>query len=71
MIISVMKPVSVDIKPGDDVLLTEKWDAVPFGRRATITRITETRGRIYAVLSNDTWRPITSYGRTWKKVEDA
>lgn len=70
MIVRVMTPVAIEIKPGDKVLFTKKRDALPFARSATVTRLTETNGHTFAVLSNCTWRPITSYGRTWKKVEN-
>lgn len=68
MIITMMKPVTVDIKPGDEVRLL-RGEYVRRGVVVTVRRITVRDGLTYAVFSNHTWRPMSSYGRTWEKVE--
>ena len=69
MIITMMKPVSVEINPGDTVELI--YDGGGFPKFVTVRRLTVRNGLIYAVFSNDTWRPLSSFNRTWKKVENA
>ena len=73
MIITMMKPVSIDVKPGDQVELMYDGCGKPITlerrRYTAVLRLTERDGLVYAVFYNNTWRPISSYGRTWKKVE--
>lgn len=71
MIITMMKPVSIDIKPGDKVEIQFRYRCKRQLRDVIVRRLVETDHGTYAVLSNHTWRPLSSYGRTWKKVEDA
>lgn len=68
MIITMMKPVTVDIKPGDNVKLY--FDSYGgFGVVASVRRITVRNGMTYVVFDNNTWRPMSTYGRTWEKIE--
>lgn len=31
----------------------------------TVRRMVETKYGVYAVFSDDTWRPLTTYNKTW------
>jgi hypothetical protein len=70
VIIRTFKPVTFDINPGDDVLFTCEYDSVPFTHRTRVKRITEREGLLYVVFANHTWRPLSSFNRTWKKAEE-
>jgi hypothetical protein len=63
-----VKFVEVDLKPGDKVEVD--WMYKGCRKILCIKRIVETKYHTYAVLSNSTWRPISSYGYTWRKVND-
>lgn len=58
MKVTVRCPKEIDLKPGYTVRLRSGGDVI-------INRIVETRYHIYVVLSNGTWRPLSSYGKTW------
>lgn len=52
------------IKPGDEVTMLNKPN-----RLYKVLRLVETPEHIYAVFDDWTWRPVSSYGRTWAKVD--
>lgn len=61
---------TVEIKPGDKVMLIyRKNGKVVRERKATIVRLTETNNHVFAVFSRGEWRPVTTYNKTWWKVE--
>lgn len=64
MLIDIVKTETITIKPGDEVRIDTRVKPV------TIVKVVENRDRLYAVLSNSTWRPFSTYGVTWLKVED-
>ena len=68
MKVVVTLPVEIELSPGDKVILFDEWFQTKTESR--IVRLTETEWGTYAVFSNDTWRPITSYGVSWRKVGD-
>ena len=70
MKITYSKPITVDIKPGDEVELKIECCSRIFLEIAKVKRITERDGLIYVVFDNDTWRPFRTYGRTWWKPGD-
>ena len=56
---------TIELNAGDRV---ELLNSEIYGERATVKRVVESRKMTYAVLTNNTYRPITSYGRTWRKL---
>lgn len=66
MKVVVTLPVEIELCPGDKVILMDEFCQNQV--EETIVRLTETEWGTYAVFTNDTWRPITSYGLTWRKV---
>lgn len=70
MRITYSKPITVDIKPGDDVELKINNDFRVFLEITKVRRITERDGLLWVVFTNNTWRPFRTYGRTWWKVGD-
>ena len=60
--VKVTKEVEVELNPGDVVILD--------GYNTTgIRRLVETYNNTYAVFHNETWRPLSTYGKTWRKKE--
>ena len=62
---------TVEIKPGDKVLLTyrDNKGRIVRERRSTIVRLVESNRHTYAVFSRCEWRPVSTYNKTWWKVE--
>jgi hypothetical protein len=60
--------VEVELLPGDKVEL-DGIEKSYFGRPYRIVRLVENGNHVYAVFNNDTWRPLSTYGITWRKVE--
>lgn len=58
---------TIELKPGDVVVL-DKMTTDIWGRPVRVERIVESRKTLYAIFSNKTWRPLSSYGRTWMKA---
>lgn len=59
--------VEVELSPGDKVevdFMNKNWKTTTYVRR-----LVETKLHTYAVLSNGTWRPMSTYGLTWRKVD--
>jgi hypothetical protein len=56
-----MCPVNVELKSGDRIRTIE-------GKETTIRKMIETRYGTRVVLDNRTWRPITTYNKTWWKA---
>ena len=67
MKVNVLKPTEIELKPGDkvEVDFNKPWVGVPY-----VVRLVESRYQTYAVLSNGTYRPMSTYGLTWRKVND-
>jgi hypothetical protein len=60
----------IDIKPGDKVLLTYRQNGkIVKERKATVVRLTETSHHLFAVFNRGEWRPVSTYNKTWWKVE--
>lgn len=59
--------VEVEILPGDKVEVD--WMYAGFRKVFQVRKLVETGLHTYAVLSNGTWRPMTTYGITWRKVD--
>ena len=68
MIIDVSTPKYVHIEPGDVVELSVDgwWN---LAHNTTVRRVVESKYHTYVVLDNNTWRPMSSYGVTWRKVK--
>lgn len=65
--VNAMVTKDVMLKPGDRVEL----DGLTSGflnRPFTITRVVENRKQTYVVFNNSTWRPLSTYGKTWEKI---
>jgi hypothetical protein len=67
MKVNVLKPTEIELKPGDQVELDVKYGAP---RKVYVIRLVESLHKTYAVLSNGTYRPMSTYGFTWRKVND-
>ena len=68
MKVNVLAPTEIELKPGDKVEIdfyNNYWC-----RTVTVRRLVETGCHTYAVLSNSTYRPMSTYNRTWRKVND-
>jgi hypothetical protein len=59
--------VEIELKAGDQVNLGSKRKKI-VRRTATVVRLVETKNRVYAVLSDYNWRPLTTYNKTWWKA---
>ena len=66
MKVNVLKPVEIELKPGNMVEIDFNYGCPAI---VTVMRLVETRNKTYAVLSNCTYRPISTYGFTWRKVQ--
>lgn len=67
MKVTVLAPTEIELKVGDEVEIDihqKSWT-----RKVVITKLIETNKGTYAVFDNWTFRSITSYGRTWRKVD--
>ena len=64
----VYRAVEISIKPGDTVEINYPYKTRKFRKRVQIRRLVETEAGVYVVFSNNTWRPLSSYGATWVKV---
>ena len=60
-------PMEVNLNPGDRV----NFDFTVYPRRNGyyIRRIVENRNGVYVVFNNNTYRPMSTYGKTWWKVD--
>jgi hypothetical protein len=56
----------LNFKPGD-VVYMENYTSK---RAIEVVRIVENAGQTYVVFSNRTWRPISTYGKTWCKESE-
>ena len=70
MKVTVWRPadmVEIELKAGDKVNVgLKRKDKVR--KTLWVTRLVETNRRVYAVLSDGCWRPLTTYNKTWWKV---
>lgn len=71
MRVDVLVPCSIELKPGDEVILNldKIKGEVSTVRLYRVKRLVETKSGSYAVFNNRTWRPMSTYNITWKKVE--
>ena len=60
-------PVEITVNVGDRVVFD--FTSCPRRNGYTVRRLVETKHGVYAVFDNDTWRPMSTYGITWKKVD--
>lgn len=67
MKVNVLKPTEIELKPGDKVEIDFKSQY--WKRTLTVTRLVESKYQTYAVFSNGTYRPMSTYGFTWRKVQ--
>lgn len=58
-------PTEVELVPGDTAVLIDNGLRL---EKVTVIRIVE-QDKPYAVFDNGTWRPLSSYHKTWLKVE--
>jgi hypothetical protein len=67
MKVNVLKPTEIELKPRDKVEIdfNKPWVKVTY-----VVRLVESLHKTYAVLSNGTYRPMSTYGFTWRKVND-
>ena len=61
--VTVKKETYEEIKVGDEVVLDYNPDKI-----VRVRKMVETKNGVYAVFSNRTWRPTTTYGYTWAKL---
>lgn len=60
-------PVEVNLNPGDRVNF--EFTLNPRRSGYYIRRIVETNNGVYVVFNNNTYRPMSTYGKTWWKVD--
>lgn len=67
MKVTMYRPTEVTLNVGDKV----EFDFTMSPRRNgyAVRRLVETRNGLYVVFNNNTWRPMSTYGKTWRKVE--
>jgi hypothetical protein len=70
MNVTVWRPadmVEIELKAGDKVNVGyKKLNYV--SKTLTVRRLIETQWRVYVVLSDGCWRPLTTYNKTWWKA---
>lgn len=66
--VNVIVTKDIMLKPGDKVSLDGMSSDLFRRRNFTIRRIVENRNQTYVVFSNSTWRPLSTYGKTWEKI---
>ena len=66
MKVNVLVPTEMELKPGDDCILHS--DVLSTPRTRKVNRIVESRKGVKVVFSDGTWRPIHTYGITWRKA---
>lgn len=54
--------VKIELKPGDTVR------CLIYNEDFIVRRVVESESNVYAVFGQ-MWRPMSTYGRTWRKVE--
>ena len=71
MKVNVLVPSEIELNPGDEVILNldKIKGEVSTVRLYRVKRLVETKCGSYAVFYNRTWRPMSTYNITWKKVE--
>ena len=62
----VYRAVEVKLSPGDRVELRSRGGG--YNRHVIIKKLVESVEGVYAVFSDHTWRPLSSYGYSWVKV---
>ncbi len=71
MKVEVLLPSEIELKPGDEVILNidKIKGTVSTVRVYHVKKLVETKYGTYAVFNNRTWRPMSTYNITWRKVE--
>lgn len=73
MKVNVLAPCEIDLNPGDVVILHNVWGMYGGFKKevvTTIKRVVESNKLTYCVFDgNYAYRPISTYGITWKKVD--
>ena len=73
MRVNVLVPCSIELKPGDKVILHNVWEIHGGFKKevlTTIKRVVESNELTYCVFNGDyAYRPISTHGITWWKVE--
>ena len=67
MKVTMYVPKEISVNVGDRVNF--KFTAYPRRCGYTVVRLVETKYGVYAVFDNGTWRPMSTYGKTWWKVD--
>ena len=57
---------TVELKPGDRIQILNGYRQ---GKILTINSIIERRKGVNVIFSDGTFRPITTYGLTWQKIQ--
>ena len=60
-------PEKITVNVGDRVVFG--FTSCPRRNGYEVVRLVETVNGVYAVFNNGTWRPMSTYGITWRKVE--
>lgn len=67
--VTITNYVDVDLKPGDKVFFLRNAKDEIRTNMGVISKMVETPSGVYAVFTNGTWRPVSTYNETWWKVE--
>ena len=72
MKVKVLEPCEIDLNPGDLVILYNVWTPYDGFKRkivTTIKRVIESNKQTYCTFNDGYgYRPISTYGISWKKV---
>lgn len=62
VVVKVKRSKEISLLPNDIIM------DLSSSKRSRVTRIVESKLRTYVVLTDGTWRPLSSYGKTWRKA---
>ena len=62
VVVNVNRCKEISLQPNDIIM------DLSSSKCSRVTRIVENRLHTYVVLIDGTWRPLSSYGKTWGKV---
>ena len=62
VVVKVKRSKEISLLPNDIIM------DLSSSKRSRVTRIVESKLHTYVVLTDGTWRPLSSYGKTWRKA---
>ena len=62
VVVNVNRCKEISLQPNDIIM------DLSSSKHSRVTRVVENRLHTYVVLTDGTWRPLSSYGKTWRKA---